>query len=192
MRTLISLLLAGLAGSVLGPNRAAAESSDAVAAIAVDWLDDGQLLYRISSSLEQEVGSVNGQYLRATEKPQMLRAEPPYGSNKPRYFVWSAPRGPTRPGAGRVERPRQGLRSVIRGSERRRRADRGRAGPRLAAAGQPDVRSGEGFLPDRQRAPDLPCPGPDLHLRPRQPGERVLFPRSDPPGRPKLQGGPGG
>jgi hypothetical protein len=94
MRTLISLLLAGLAGSVLGPNRAAAESSDAVAAIAVDWLDDGQLLYRISSSLEQEVGSVNGQYLRATEKPQMLRAEPPYGSNKPRYFVWSAQGGP--------------------------------------------------------------------------------------------------
>lgn len=84
VRSTINLLLVGVGLSLAAP----AEPLNAVAATAVDWLEEGQLLYRTSSSLEQEIGSVNGQYLQATSKPKALRAEPRYGSNNPRYFVW--------------------------------------------------------------------------------------------------------
>lgn len=89
VRITISLLLVSVGLSLA----ASAEPLNAVAAIAVDWLDEGQLLYRTTSSLEQEVGSVNGQYLQASGKPKALRAEPRYGSNNPRYFVWSVQGG---------------------------------------------------------------------------------------------------
>ena len=94
VRNMIRLLLGGVAVAVVGPSEVSAEGLNPVATLDVDWLKEGQMLYRISSLLRNEVGSVDGQSLRATEKPPSLRGEPRYGSSQPRYFVWEANGGP--------------------------------------------------------------------------------------------------
>lgn len=83
------LLLVCFGAGVVMPKVAVAETVNVLTTIAVDWLDEGQLVYRSTPSIRNEVGYVNSQYLQATQKPTWLREEPTYGSKDHRYFVWS-------------------------------------------------------------------------------------------------------